>query len=236
MNGDEDPRVVPAPVPDEASRRSQGAPPPRRGGAVDRVAETTPAAPALGGPWERPPRSSARRQPIALVVDDEPSVRAVVAGHLIRLGWAVPALPSAERALEWLAEAADDERPALDVSDVDMPGLTGVHLAAILRRDHPTLGVLLLSGRAAPGLTLLRLPTVPGLPAPDGGAPGDGAPPGTEVTTDGKTDRETAVTGYERAGAPVWLLGKPYEVRALGEAVERTVFHHWGAPRADASS
>lgn len=203
MSAEDGPPVDP-PTRDGASRRSQGAPPTQR---------------------EGPPRSTARRQPVALVVDDEPSVRAVVARHLVRLGWAVRALPSAERALEWLAEAADDERPALVVSDVDMPGLTGVHLAAILRRDHPTLGVLLLSGRAAPGLTLLRLPAVP---EADGGGTGAGGHRGPDGTTD--------MTGDGRAGAPVWLLGKPYEVRALGDAVERTVFHHWGAPRADASS
>lgn len=171
----------------------------------------------------------AERLPVALVVEDDPSVRAVVARQLIRLGWAVRALPSAEAALAWIGESADAEQPRLVVSDVDMPGLSGLELAAILRRDHPTLGVLLLSGRAAPGLTALALPA---LPLPALALPAVRARGARDVGGARISDGAPAAAG---TASSVWILGKPYGMRALGDAVERTVLYHWRAPHADAS-
>lgn len=168
---------------------------PRTGSRAERSGERSP----------EPVGEAVATPAVALVVDDEPGVRTVVARQLVRLGWVVRALPSAEAALEWLAERADVEPPHLVVSDIDMPGLTGVDLATILRRDHPTLGVLLMSGRAAPGLTPLRLPTPP-------------------------------ARGGSAAEQFVWLIGKPYDLSALGDAVARTVLRHWGAPRTSGSS
>ncbi len=131
------------------------------------ASQTTPpgrdGAPAPAGPRAATAGAAAagRAADAALVVDDDPAVRAVVARQLVRMGWRVHALASAADALAWLGDAADDERPGLVVSDVNMPGLSGYELAAVLRRDYPALGVLLLSGQAPQGLTPVAVPGRP---------------------------------------------------------------------------
>ena len=77
-----------------------------------------------------------------LLVEDNPQVREFAEGLLADLGCKVLSADSAERALERLeAEEVD-----LVLSDVVMPGMSGVELARRVREDHPTVPVLLATG------------------------------------------------------------------------------------------
>jgi len=85
-----------------------------------------------------------------LVVEDEPTVRAVAVEMLTDAGFTVLAAPDGPTALQLLREGV-----AADVlfSDVVMPGgMTGVDLAREARRLRPEIGVLLASGYAAEAL------------------------------------------------------------------------------------
>ena len=77
-----------------------------------------------------------------LLVEDNPQVREFAEGLLADLGCKVVSADSAEQALERLkAEEVD-----LILSDVVMPGMSGVELARRVREDHPTVPVLLATG------------------------------------------------------------------------------------------
>lgn len=88
------------------------------------------------------PRAPAGRT--LLLVEDELMLRMSVARGLERLGWRVRQAADGEAALKRLA----DERPAVLVSDIRMPGLDGLGLTAAARRIWPGLPVLLTSGYA----------------------------------------------------------------------------------------
>ncbi|HWM13203.1 MAG TPA: response regulator transcription factor [Gaiellaceae bacterium] len=78
-----------------------------------------------------------------LVVDDEPTVRSVVAEHLERGGWDVREAADGESALE----AAEHERPAGVVLDVRLPGISGWEVCRELRsRFGDSVAVLFVSG------------------------------------------------------------------------------------------
>jgi two-component system, cell cycle sensor histidine kinase and response regulator CckA len=79
---------------------------------------------------------------IALVEDEEP-VRRLVSRILEQAGYDVRAFPSGVAMLE-LKESFD-----LLLTDVVMPGMSGVELANRLTTKHPDLKVLLMSGHAA---------------------------------------------------------------------------------------
>jgi DNA-binding NtrC family response regulator len=79
-----------------------------------------------------------------LVVDDEPSVLEFVGKLLRRSGYNVVALSRAQDALVWLREHPGGAH--LLVSDVVMPGMSGLDLVAELRTTHPDLPALLISG------------------------------------------------------------------------------------------
>ncbi len=78
-----------------------------------------------------------------LVVEDEPALRATAERALVGAGLDVVAVESAERALSMLA--VDGSFDAL-VTDIMLPGLTGVQLAQAARRAHPGLRVLYMTG------------------------------------------------------------------------------------------
>jgi putative two-component system response regulator len=82
-----------------------------------------------------------------LVIDDEPIVRALVADILSEDGHEVRAAATAEDALA----ALDDHNLGLVVSDIVMPGLSGLDLLATVRRSRPNLPVVLVTGRATHG-------------------------------------------------------------------------------------
>jgi PAS domain S-box-containing protein len=77
-----------------------------------------------------------------LLVEDSRQVREFAEGLLIDLGCAVVATESAEEALARLAVASFD----LVLTDVVMPGMSGVELALKLQESHPGVPVLLATG------------------------------------------------------------------------------------------
>ena len=88
-----------------------------------------------------------------LVVEDDEAVRATTSALLRDLGYAVFEAASARDALAQLREARVD----LVFSDVILPdGMSGVDLAAEIRRHFPALPVLLTSGYTAQRLNLAR--------------------------------------------------------------------------------
>jgi CheY-like chemotaxis protein len=96
----------------------------------------------------------------ALVVDDEPLVRASMAEMLVELGFAVV---EAEGATEALRRIGSGLAVDLLVTDHLMPGMTGTELARTVRAIRPETAVLIVSGYAevdelAPDLPRLTKP------------------------------------------------------------------------------
>ena len=81
---------------------------------------------------------------MVLVVEDEALLSAMVTKTLERAGFTVLSAPSAEAALELVA--AIDPPLDLVLTDLVMPGMNGRDLAACLRKQHPRLEVLFMSG------------------------------------------------------------------------------------------
>ena len=77
-----------------------------------------------------------------LLVEDNPRVREFAEGLLIDLGCKVIAVESAEQALDRLASNGID----FVLSDVVMPGMSGVELANKIQDAHPNVPVLLATG------------------------------------------------------------------------------------------
>ena len=75
-----------------------------------------------------------------LVVDDEPDIVALVAYHLAKAGYRVSTASSGTDALT----LARQERPALVVLDLMLPGLSGFDVLEQLRADEETRGVAVL--------------------------------------------------------------------------------------------
>ncbi|MGZ5272270.1 MAG: sigma-54-dependent transcriptional regulator, partial [Ramlibacter sp.] len=76
-----------------------------------------------------------------LVVDDDADMLRLLSMRLHAAGYQVAAVPSAEAALAQLAV----ERPQLVLSDVRLPGRDGLSLFDDIRRQHPSLPVILLT-------------------------------------------------------------------------------------------
>ncbi|QOJ01563.1 MAG: sigma-54-dependent Fis family transcriptional regulator [Phycisphaeraceae bacterium] len=93
----------------------------------------------------RPDRAEPARR--ALVVDDDPIVRASLADFLGHEGLDALGVPDATAALDALAAADRDDRPfALAIIDVALPGRDGVALLRDLARDHPAVACVMLTG------------------------------------------------------------------------------------------
>jgi CheY-like chemotaxis protein len=86
------------------------------------------------------------RRPI-LVVDDEPAVLALVVRALRARGHDVRAAASGRDAL--LAIHGGGLVPAVLVADVDMPGMSGIELAARVAADRPGVAIVLMSRNPA---------------------------------------------------------------------------------------
>ena len=103
---------------------------------VKREAEAEPAAP------RRPARGHER----VLLVDDESGITAMVSEMLSGLGYDVVVRDSGESALELLR--ANPQAFDIMITDQNMPNITGVKLAALVRALRPSLPVLLCTGNA----------------------------------------------------------------------------------------
>ncbi|VEF11927.1 PAS/PAC sensor hybrid histidine kinase [Pseudomonas fluorescens] len=79
-----------------------------------------------------------------LVVEDNPDVGTLCLNILSELGFRPVLASSAENALEQLSHGED--RFAVVLTDVVMPGMNGIDLAKAIRRSHPLLPVVLTSG------------------------------------------------------------------------------------------
>ena len=93
------------------------------------------------------------RVPVALVVDDEPLVRRFVSAVLRHEGWSVLEAGSAVAALA-IADAGPFD---LLVTDYEMPDVTGVALALLLRKRDEGLPVLMVSGHPDAAREMLDL-------------------------------------------------------------------------------
>src|SRR5207248_3224778 len=78
-----------------------------------------------------------------LVVEDEPTVRAALCRALIQSGYACTETANAAEAIEALGR---DSSIDLMITDLVMPGRSGVALVSEIRVTHPTLPILILSG------------------------------------------------------------------------------------------
>jgi two-component system NtrC family response regulator len=76
-----------------------------------------------------------------LVADDDESLRRVLQMELEELGYSVFTAPDGEAALRLLADA----RPALVISDLKMPGLSGLDLLRRIGAEYPQITVILVT-------------------------------------------------------------------------------------------
>jgi two-component system cell cycle sensor histidine kinase/response regulator CckA len=97
----------------------------------------------MADPAPRPSSES-----IVLVVDDEPLVRRFMARALSGAGYQVLEAPSGTEAVAMLS--ADPAGIQLVVSDIAMPEMSGLELAAVVRERWPTILLLLVSGQGQP--------------------------------------------------------------------------------------
>jgi two-component system, NtrC family, sensor kinase len=105
------------------------------------------------------------RQATVLLVEDHPDVSIVATDHLEQLGCKVVQANSAAVAIDALNSKSDFD---LVLSDIVMPGMSGLELGRLIREHHPAIPVILASGysdKAAlatqEGFTLIRKPYSP---------------------------------------------------------------------------
>jgi CheY-like chemotaxis protein len=84
---------------------------------------------------------------VVLVVDDEPVIRAYVARALTLAGMDVAVAASGREALRLVADG--QVRPAVVVTDIEMPGMTGIELAARLLALRPALRIVMMTADPA---------------------------------------------------------------------------------------
>jgi two-component system cell cycle sensor histidine kinase/response regulator CckA len=87
--------------------------------------------------------SEQQGKPTVLLVEDEDTVRNVVARLLTRLEYLVSSAADAEEAIAMFDDGADFD---LVVTDIVMPGLSGIEMAEVLKRRFPSLRFLFISG------------------------------------------------------------------------------------------
>jgi CheY-like chemotaxis protein len=101
-----------------------------------------------------------------LVVDDDDDVRVTTVEQLAQVGWTAESVDSGEKALVTLASV--EVSGMIVILDMMMPGLGGEETLEGIRRDFPTLPVLLISGNVSGEVTerLTREPYTEFLPKP----------------------------------------------------------------------
>lgn len=79
-----------------------------------------------------------------LVVEDEASIREMVALNLKMAGWEVVEAPSAERALELMHRGEPCDAALLDIM---LPGMDGLSLCETIRRENDEIGIIIVSAK-----------------------------------------------------------------------------------------
>ena len=79
-----------------------------------------------------------------LLVEDEDSIREMVALNLKMDGWEVLEAPSAERALELMHQSQPCDAALLDIM---LPGMDGLSLCETIRRDNSAIGIIMVSAK-----------------------------------------------------------------------------------------
>jgi CheY-like chemotaxis protein len=100
-----------------------------------------------------------------LLVEDSDEVSCITVEYLNELGHEVVAVPEAEKAIVQLK----DRRFDAVMTDVRLPGMSGIELARALVRDYPDLPVVIASGYGALNVEFLlggKMRTVLMLPKP----------------------------------------------------------------------
>jgi CheY-like chemotaxis protein len=87
------------------------------------------------------------KQLVIVVVDDEVVVRNLVATLLVRAGYSVLSAAGGYEALELIRAYPDPI--SMVVTDVTMPGMSGIELCEHLSREQPDIRVLIMSGHAS---------------------------------------------------------------------------------------
>lgn len=91
------------------------------------------------------PTNGSKHRPVVLVVDDESAIADTLSEILSLSGYAAMPVYDGEEALE----TALLTPPQLLITDVVLPGMSGIELAITIRRIFPDCRVLLFSGQAA---------------------------------------------------------------------------------------
>lgn len=95
-----------------------------------------------------PEFENSRERPISiLVVDDDEDVREVVAETLEHFGYGVVQAASGEEALPMLAAG---HNIGLMITDIRMPGMSGLELAEYVRREYAGVKIIVTSGYFLP--------------------------------------------------------------------------------------
>lgn len=92
-----------------------------------------------------PPEDKSEYRPVVLVVDDESAIADTLTEILSRSGYAAMAVYDGNDALE----TALLTPPEMLITDVILPGMSGVELAITVRRIFPDCKILLFSGQAS---------------------------------------------------------------------------------------
>ena len=90
-----------------------------------------------------------------LIVDDEKMIRDLLNITLSRAGYETQAVADGSEALKALRRESFD----LAITDVVMPGVSGLELLKLIRRDHPATRVLILTGQPTLSVWPLRRST-----------------------------------------------------------------------------
>jgi DNA-binding NtrC family response regulator len=100
-----------------------------------------------------------------LLVEDSSEVSCITVEYLHELGHSVTAVLQAEQAIAKIGE----ERFDAVMTDVRLPGMSGIELAKVLLKSHPTLPVVIASGYGSLNVEMMlgeKAPTVLVLPKP----------------------------------------------------------------------
>ena len=78
-----------------------------------------------------------------LIVDDEESILLMLSDYFTSLGYPVTTRANAEEALEMIREKS---KIALLITDIDLPGISGIDLLKIVRETEPGIPVVIITG------------------------------------------------------------------------------------------